>query len=71
MNENLNNPSAFPWVVDDGEKVKGQKGMTLRDYFAAMAMQGMLANSEWGGSYISVSGDAYRMADKMLEARKQ
>lgn len=51
-------------------------GMTLRDYFAAAALQGMA--SQW---YLSakgieidcddVSGDAYRLADAMLKAREQ
>jgi hypothetical protein len=43
-------------------------GMTLRDYFAAKAMQGMLACP---GS-IRVDDDAnlaYKMADAMLKAR--
>jgi hypothetical protein len=45
------------------------KGMTLRDYFAAKAMQGMLACP---GS-IRVNDDAnlaYKMADAMLKARE-
>jgi len=44
-------------------------GMTLRDYFAAKAMQGMLACP---GS-IRVDDDAslaYKMADAMLKARQ-
>jgi hypothetical protein len=50
-------------------------GMTLRDYFAAKAMQSMVqgrgaANLEQGG-YTAVSMMAYRMADAMLKAREQ
>ena len=44
-------------------------GMTLRDYFAAKAMQGMSSRggySEWA----HMAEDAYEMADAMLEARK-
>ena len=49
--------------------------MTLRDYFAAKAMQSMVqgrgaANLEQGG-YTAVSMMAYRMADAMLKAREQ
>ena len=51
-------------------------GMTLRDYFAAKAMQGMLANPKLqkqiltaGQSWIEES--AWAVADAMLEARKQ
>ena len=52
-----------------------QEGMTLRDYFAAKAMQSMVqgrgaANLEQGG-YTAVSMMAYRMADAMLKAREQ
>lgn len=46
--------------------------MTLRDYFAANAMQSLLLSpaNEWpAGLDISVSEAAYDMADSMLEAR--
>mgnify|MGYP000644484284 CR=1 FL=1 len=59
--------SAFPWTSDKAGVV--HKGMTLRDYFAAKAMQGLLAGGEYGvcdGCAI----DAYEMADTMLKARK-
>lgn len=45
-------------------------GMTLRDYFAASAMQGMMANS-WNLNYGDWAKHAYMMADAMLEARQQ
>jgi len=49
-----------------------QEGMTLRDYFAAKAMQGMFAS---GNLPQSVQDDelafaAYNMADAMLKARE-
>ena len=52
------------------------KGMTLRDYFAAKAMQGWLSTY---GDDLSVDGVgksgvavfAYEMADAMLKARNQ
>ena len=43
-------------------------GMTLRDYFAAKAMQGMLANGESGLQTLSQA--AYILADAMLKARE-
>ena len=55
------------------------KGMTLRDYFAAKAMQGLLA-ANWCESYRElessigwnmVAADAYRMADAMLAERSK
>ena len=45
------------------------EGMTLRDYFAAKAMQGMLANGESGLQTLSQA--AYILADAMLAARNQ
>ena len=44
--------------------------MTLRDYFAAKAMQGMLAASE---NYANdeLAEFAYLVADSMLKAREQ
>ncbi len=43
-------------------------GMSLRDYFAAKAMQGMLA-SDINATESSFAQQAYKMADAMLEAR--
>lgn len=36
--------SAFPQTVNNGKSVICATGLTKREYFAAMAMQGMLAN---------------------------
>lgn len=45
--------------------------MTLRDYFAASAMTGMMANTlGTNGAHSQVAEIAYRQADAMLEARK-
>lgn len=47
------------------------KAMTLRDYFAATAMQGMLAENGGGTAHnIDLAKSAYWIADAMLEARK-
>ena len=44
--------------------------MTLRDYFAAKALQGMLAgDAEWIASEDVAATRAYKMADAMLAAR--
>lgn len=42
-------------------------GMTLRDYFAAKAMQGLM---DAGMPMQEIAKEAYDMADAMLEARK-
>ena len=45
-------------------------GMTLRDYFAAKAMQGRLANPDWLCSDDRTATEAYQIADAMLRARE-
>ena len=47
---------------------KPEEGMTLRDYFAAKAMQGLLDSTKTSDGNIIVR-DAYKLADAMLKAR--
>jgi len=48
------------------------EGMTLRDYFAAKAMQGWLSNPGPSDETIhAVAQWSYRVADAMLKARSQ
>ena len=58
-----------PYVNDKGglEAVWKQGGMTLRDYFAAKAMQGILFE---GLDPADTAKHAYEMADAMLKARE-
>jgi hypothetical protein len=46
------------------------EGMTLRDYFAAAALQGMLTDSCIQGSDSQFAESAYSYADAMLKARE-
>jgi len=66
---------AFPSEVWDSEGCpQHTQGMTLRDYFAAKAMQGLLAQScgtALGSDTIHGAQYAYQMADAMLAARKE
>ncbi|HEG4393291.1 TPA: hypothetical protein SD378_001910 [Morganella morganii] len=70
--------SAFPmlgsvaynsdWSIDPG--------MTLRDYFAAKAMQGLLSNDQckpfrMSASATDIAKKSYLMADEMLRARER
>lgn len=72
------NQPAFPSTFHNGWG-EPEKGMTLRDYFAAKALQGLLAaNPETTNKLIvatkgsgSVSELAYVVADAMLKAREQ
>ena len=62
------NQPAFPQPINPSEQ---GRGMTLRDYFAAKAMQAMLAhpNSKETAPPQTYASAAYCMADAMLEAR--
>jgi hypothetical protein len=46
-------------------------GMTLRDYFAAQAMQGIMASGIYPtGIIFDTAKEAYEMADAMMKARE-
>jgi hypothetical protein len=62
----MNNPPAFP----TGTGVLYNPGMTLRDYFAAKAMQAMETRNASGTDH-SRAIRAYEMADAMMKAREQ
>lgn len=52
--------------------VGGRTGMTLRDYFAAKAMQGFCGNPMNRDALPKeITRAAYMMADAMLKAREQ
>lgn len=58
-------------VGNELRKTLPSQGMTLRDYFAAKAMQGWSANPIPQDATIQdVAAWAYRQADAMLEARQ-
>lgn len=65
---------AFPNVsikTKEGIEVWGDSGITLRDYFAAKAMQGICQNSDLGGwSPSIIAREAYDIADAMLKVRE-
>ena len=48
-----------------------KEGMTLRDYFAAAAMQGFLSSEHFGGAYKLAAEYAYQVADEMLFQREK
>ena len=72
---------AFPWAPGaqpqnpDGTWNQtwdpGESGMSLRDWFAGMAMQGLLANPNKDYAPNGVSAEAYDYADAMLEQRNK
>ena len=85
----MNNPPAFPGkqkallIKSEHSDIAkeyeiDQNGMTLRDYFAAKAMQTYLADKDLIDMFIYMNADvkeqvaltAYQMADAMLKARE-
>lgn len=62
-----NTTPAFPTLEEHGFN-SGMPGMTLRDYFAAKAMQGQVA-SEGEATAEDMASWAYLMADAMLAER--
>jgi hypothetical protein len=65
---------AFPragneWADMAWVEAPAKDGMTLRDYFAAKAMQGLLANNNIDAQQIAKA--AYIVADAMLKAREK
>jgi hypothetical protein len=68
-------PMAFPAIhgtqLPEGGYAQNQilAGMNLRDYFAAKALQGMLAMPNGDGEKEDYARWAYQYADAMLERR--
>ena len=64
--------AAFPCdlAMYDKEVVDTMQGMTLRDYFAAKAMQGMMVDGIHENDFAWASAQAYKVADAMLKARE-
>jgi len=64
MNNTNTGGPAFPYGT-------AYAGMTLRDYFAAKAMQAILSDGSWHGHTCKTAAlESYEMADAMLLARE-
>jgi hypothetical protein len=61
---------AFPFWCDSNGMANFQ-GMTLRDYFAAKAMQGFCAGAEAGDDVGEIPSLSYMVADAMLAQRNK
>lgn len=66
--EKDNGGNAFP--IEPGDRFCGSEGMMMRDYFAAKALQGMIA----GGRGLAITTEqfaeqSYKLADAMIKAR--
>ena len=75
MSEAIKHQSAFPnqpiYKMPDGAcLVIEQGGMTLRDYFAARAMQGLLSNPGVSVDVTNIVQAAWTIADRMMKDRE-
>lgn len=64
----------FVGIGSDGQErydIQPGGGMTLRDYFAAKAMQSLYSSRTRDYSIGLVARKAYKVADEMLEARDE
>ena len=75
MSKINNGGPAFPIPLNEGQPYQGHSpcnGMTLRDYFAAKAMQGLCvgrSHTQLKGHAKASADAAYEIADAMLRAR--
>jgi len=76
MNNKKTGDAAFPRMSHTNcfdVMLPEQDGMTLRDYFAAKAMQAVITREEWTHTQqfeSGVSNWCYQMADAMIKARE-
>lgn len=66
---------AFPFLEfhGAGPEYQQHKGLSVRDYFAAKALSGLLASRSSSSTYFLAKDDAayvYAIADAMLKARE-
>lgn len=73
MQEKYDGGTAFPASALGG--LSYTEGMTLRDYFAAKALQGFIAYATAKGIYVppddELANASYQLADAMLQAREK
>lgn len=80
MSEKNTGGPAFPMLRNHVDTMRGlnidSNGLTVRDYFAAKALQGILANysghigTDHPSENMNIALAAYSMADTMLKARE-
>lgn len=75
MSNTDNGGAAFPVAglsgLPNDNFIHPQEGMTLRDYFAAAALTGLISTGKYGLLALKCSAVAYNYADAMLAARKE
>lgn len=62
--------AAFPQITELGDIAQTSNGMTLRDWFAGKALQGILGNPNISNKFFEDDAHvAYKCADAMLAER--
>jgi hypothetical protein len=76
MSRTIPMESAFPREDYQSDAGPGQRGMTLRDYFAGQALIGLFAQNAHPDApgvgnrdYLNLAWEAYQVADAMLNLR--
>lgn len=70
MSEIDNSGPAFPNTKENDSVGYGHRGLTKREYFAAVALQGMLANPSINIAKSDLCNGAFNFADKMIRDGK-
>ena len=67
------NDTAYPETRKKDNAYSAEGGLTKREYFAAMAMQGMFTNELLAGSEenVHIAKDAVNAADALISALNQ
>lgn len=60
-----NDPIA-PNMTQDNNVMFADGGLTKREYFSALALQGLLANQDYGYHCEDVESDAVILADRLI-----
>jgi hypothetical protein len=66
----FNKPTKLP-AFPSGYLLPEHQGITMRDYFAAKAMQGMLSEPSLRATPEEFATESYKVADAMLKARQE
>lgn len=69
MGERKDGGPAFP----PNSSAEGERGMSLRDWFAGQALTGLMSRRDWAVSarIETYASEAYKMADAMLTERSK
>ena len=64
--------SAFPGLFIEDDYGAGYSGMSIRDYFAAKALSGMMSRKDSDGwTQSEIASDCYKYADAMIKERER